>query len=117
MQGKPHHTSKQTVIWKKVKLISVIQTQLSGATDTSLEIQLISELKQLKPHIRKKIWKHFHEKEKVTLTKEVFLAMKEAVGLIQRQVDIQNKFLKGRGTSFPNENVVRKFSKGIKDIH
>ena len=41
--------------------------------------------------------------------------MKEAVGLTQRQVNIQNRFLKGHGTSFPNEHVVCKFNKGITD--
>ena len=37
--------------------------------------------------------------------------MKEAVGLTQRQVNIQNRFLKWHDTSFRNEHVVRKYSK------
>ncbi|GFO08040.1 amine oxidase [Plakobranchus ocellatus] len=109
------HTSqvKTPTPKKRARIIENIRTSVAGTSKDAEDIQLAVELNRLPTICRHRIYKRARLKQKIKLTGEQTLAMKEELGMCWRQGRNHGKLLKKIGVQLQNEKSIRKLSRNV----
>ncbi|RUS68777.1 hypothetical protein EGW08_023462 [Elysia chlorotica] len=88
-----------------------------GKKKELVEHYQVTELKLLPMTARRAVTSRAGIKERVSMTTEAALAMKESVGLTWSQLRTQRKFLKASGLTLPHEQRKRKYGKQLDALY